>query len=212
MLGFLAALCVVASWFTGTRLAALQDQELNRYKTDADVRISSANESAAKANEQAQSSKAASDSAKLKQLEIEQQNKELQLRVEQEKRARLEIEKRLADRHISVEQAEKIRHSLSGFKGHKLTLTLMQSNPESIAFGNELKQTLSAAGFDLTVTTASLLIGGPTYPISIIYGKNRVAEANAIGLALLTSGVIDNPLPAVVATDGDGLNLAVRPK
>ena len=164
--GFLAAGFVVASWFTGSRLADLQDLELSDYKSQ----------------------------------------------VEQEKLARLEIEKRLADRRISREQADQIRQSLAPFKGHKLTLTLMQSNPEVITFGNELRQALSAAGFDLKVTSAALLLGGPTHPLSIIYGKNRVAEANAIGLALLSSGVIDGTLPAVVATDDDGLNLAVRPK
>jgi len=131
-LGFIAALLVAASWFTGTRLAYLQDTELDHYKKDADVRIANANESAAKANEAATLSKATSDAARVKQLEIEQENKELQLRVEQEKRARLEIERRLADRHISVDQAAKIKNSLTPLSGHQLQLNVMQSTREAM--------------------------------------------------------------------------------
>lgn len=212
-LGFIAALLVAASWFTGTRLAYLQDTELDHYKKDADVRIANANESAAKANEAATQSKAASDAARVKQLEIERENKELQLRVEQEKRARLEIERKLADRHISVDQAAKIKNSLTPLSGHRLQLNVMQSTPEAISFAAELESTLASAGLKITRLNAGVLAGGPPEPLSTTYGKNRREDANAIGVALLLAGVTDGPLPAYPnPANDDDLQLTVRPK
>jgi uncharacterized iron-regulated membrane protein len=113
MLGFLTAGFVVIAFITGTRLAALQDSELERYKKDADLRIADAHKESSKANEQAELAKAASDSSEVKQLEIERQNAQLQRQIEQEKHARREIEKQLAARHISVQQTAMIRKRLA---------------------------------------------------------------------------------------------------
>jgi hypothetical protein len=100
LFGFLAAGFVVASWFTGTRLSNLQDQELNKYKTDAGKDIAKANQLAAEANERA--GKLEKEAAELtaKNLELEAAIAPRRLSARQEKG--LETLTRFANRLVEI--------------------------------------------------------------------------------------------------------------
>jgi hypothetical protein len=133
--GFLAALFVVASWFTGTRLAALQDLELNRYKTEAGVQIAQAHESAAKANENAAS-------ANLKAAEANKL-------AESERLARLKIEEKLAWRRLDLnsKQALALRDKLLPFSGQQYSIGTYNDDPECLQLQDSINSVLHAAGW-----------------------------------------------------------------
>jgi hypothetical protein len=125
--GFLAAGFVVASWFTGTKLAALQDRELARYKKDADVRIANADENAAKANERA---------GNLEKEAAELTSKNLQL------------EAAIAPRRLSEEQ-EKALASLSAFANRPVEIKSYSGDTESLILATQIATELAKSKINI---------------------------------------------------------------
>jgi len=121
VLGLLAAAFVVASWFTGTRLAGLQDVELSRYKTDADLRISESNRGAAQANERA--SRLEKESADLTQKN-------------------LALEAAIAPRRLSEKQSRTLA-ALTGFSNPVVEIRSYANDTEGLVLATQVFDALS---------------------------------------------------------------------
>jgi hypothetical protein len=193
VLGFLAALCVVTSWFTGTRLSYLQDQELNRYKSDADVRISSANESAAKANQYAAEANArAAEANKL---------------AESERLARLRIEEKLAWRRLDLnsKQAVSLREKLLPFSGQEYSMGTYNDDPECIELQTAINSVLVAAGWKYPNPKWGMfaeLVRGVVVRMS----PNASPSAKHAATALV-DGLNESSIVATLTTDKDAVGM-----
>ena len=167
--GFFAAGFVVASWFTGTRLATLQDLELNRYKKDADLRIANANESSAQANERA--------------AEANERAAEANKKAQEEELARVRIDEKLAGWKLNGAAQARLVEKLKVFRETPFDLG---ANPTEVAFMETLDGILLSAGWHRQVPK-----GNGQIVTLLLAGKARINYVSGFYVEIAASSVHD---------------------
>jgi hypothetical protein len=188
--GFIAALFVAASWFTGTRIADLQDSELSRYKTEAGIQIAQANELSAKANEGAAS-------ANERAAEANQRAAEANRLAESEKLARLRIEEKIRGRRLTAEQKDKLSAVLRPFAPASITIEYPgTSDQEIVDLASDIDAAIRNAGITMSTANRSMMMGTSWRGITILFGDDRAAETEAIANFLIEAGLCKKPVSA----------------
>lgn len=180
--GFLAAVFVVASWFTGTRVAALQDRELERYKSDAGIKIANANEMSARANERA---------GKLEKEAADLTTKNL------------ELEAAISPRRLTRREQSALA-SLTGFAGQTVEIKSYSSDTEGLILATQVLDALSKAGIRVQDNRLTMQPAG-----SVVFGISVDGSERKLVAALRNALSRDGSLMASSTVPSPGLAFSV---
>lgn len=199
----------IRHWWNSRKLQAIQREESLALQ----LKISNAEQEAARANAQAKTALAATEEARLKQREVERANAELQLRVEHERFMRLKIEAKISPRRMSGRQIAMLRANLVGFKNPNVALFVITGDAEVADFASDIERGLKEAGLAVTVSPG-MIFGQAQHGLTLTIGGNRIADAQILAKALTTALTLGEPIPAQRAPDNspDALRITVWPK
>ncbi len=148
ILGLFAAAAAVFALYFSTRLNAIKDENLERFKRESNERIAFANSESAQANERAaEANKQAADA--------NERAAEANKKAEEEKLARVKIEKQLAPRTLKESDIDEISINLrafaSNFSGRKVIISSYIIDAEGNVFALLINDILFLAGIETDV-------------------------------------------------------------
>jgi hypothetical protein len=144
-----AAVATLFVSFFGSRLARQKDDELATFQNESNLKISSAQAEAAKANERA-------GLANERAARLEVDAEKLRLEAEKERLARVKIEEKIAPRRLTAEQIRSIANRLREFSGQRLNTFVVGGDSEIVDIGDNILSALigeRGAGWIVTVST-----------------------------------------------------------
>jgi hypothetical protein len=172
----------------------------------------------AQAKKDAELARRDAESFKLDIAKANEHAAEASQKAEEERLARLKIEEKLAPRRISAEQTATLVGDLRPLIGKQVFLSFITGDPETAAFTELLRSTLTKAGL-LVEARPILILGSVKAGISMTVGMNRLADANFLANALIQAGLAEKPIPAERLPEGeegksrwDELTLVIGPK
>jgi len=141
----------------------------------------------------------------------------LSRRVEEESQRRAQAEAelvklrdRLAPRVVTKEQARIISTALAKFKGQSFEMVAVSGSKEVSDFAAALHAAFRDAG--LIVALGVGVKAGTPNGLTANMGRNREALASAIGLALMSAKILNEPLLVERSSGADALTIYAWPK
>jgi hypothetical protein len=172
-----------------------------------ETQVAQAQEATAKASAQAA---AANERARKLEVEAAEQRE----RAAKAEHDLLEIQERMAPRRITAAQEVRLLNDLKPLAGKHVAVFVLAGQPENEAFGYALSSALQKASLEVEIQPGTMLGGGPVQPgISLIVGKNRLADANILAKALADADLAAKPISAQRSdTDDELLQILIAPR
>ena len=139
----IAAVATVAIYQLSSRVTAAKDRELSEYRTESEVKISTAQAEAAEAMRIAESERLARADLESKVADAEARAARANAAASQ---AQLELAKLKQPRTIAPEDQTKIIAELKGFAGQNFSFSVFR-DPEALALVRVIDDTLKSAGW-----------------------------------------------------------------
>ncbi|MCU1311655.1 MAG: hypothetical protein JWO20_2780 [Candidatus Angelobacter sp.] len=216
------AIATVGAIRANDRLQEFKDEKLNTFQVEAkrdianaDARAAEANLGSAEATRRANSAVQQTETARLEQEHLRNENLKLQSRVEEERTARLTLEQKLAPRRVSASQAAIFKNTLhlSPFHNTPITVTATAIAPDGMDFANDLVAMLKDCGFNTTLAPGTVFISGDPKDLELVAGRDHHKMVPALAAALLKAGLASKPIAVNDATaDADRLGIIIGVK
>lgn len=161
----------------------------------ADQTIENARATASKAHERAATANSAAASANERAQAISQENLQLAIKLEEERKARLIIEKRLEPRRLDQGEQSALIERLSAIKPFRYCIGSVLGDEEGQAYANELITCFEKAGhlFDETGAAQSIFTG-PVYGLMASIREYPSEVFDRVAHSLADVGLIKLPL------------------
>jgi glycine/D-amino acid oxidase-like deaminating enzyme len=185
LFGVLAALLVVAGWFIGARVSALEKNQLAQFRTDAETRIAAANKTAAQANERA--------------TQMEAQTEKL-------RNENLEIQRKLAPRFLTAEERALILDAIRPYRAHRFTMTKL-GDAEAGPYCDSIVALFEEAGW-VASKSYSGMVAPPPYGVILHVSAHPDAAVRALIDSFRRAG-IKITLQEVVTRDDSLIDILV---
>lgn len=117
---------------------------------------------------------------------------------------------------MTDDQRDQIRDAMTPFAGMVVRIICNDATEDSMAYANQLSKALNDAGLKVGQPDSAMAFSSPGTVIPsgvvITIGDDARAAATALGLAMLSSGLISKPIPATRnANDNAGFEIMITP-